>query len=169
MIRKRKISKRQLFAKTVEILQPILKLDSWQIKVVYNTKMSKAVLADCQVRPEYKMMNIRVNLEMLKQYNDYDVICTAIHEMVHSITWDLASWADQLCKGDKIKLEITRKYDESLVSAFERIIADLVADILKRRLEEDGYPELDLTFENLKKLYNKPPAPKTSQKKSNIN
>lgn len=149
MVRKRKISKKVLFAKTVEVLQPILRLNEWQIKITFR-KLNNKTLADCLPRAEYKSMSIRVNTDELKKYNDYDVICTAIHEMIHSLTSDLALWADELCKGDKAKLEITRKYEEALVSSFERIIGDLTIDILQDKLRNEGYPDLDLSFEKLK-------------------
>lgn len=146
------VSKQVLFEKTVQTLQPILGLSDWQIKLVF-VKMSKKMLADCYPSPEYKLLTIRLNLNTIEQYNDLGVIGTAIHEMVHALTWELASWADSLCKKDPVKLNITRKYDEALVSSLERTLGNLVGPLIQEKLRQEGYADLDLTFEKFSKFY----------------
>jgi hypothetical protein len=146
MAKKKRITKKVLFAKTIEILQPWLKLEDWRIVVKYSRSMKSS--ADCETWPEYKQAIIRLNLNTLKSYNDYEIISTAIHELCHCLTWNLATWAEQLCKKDAQKLEHTRMLDESLVTNLEKILATLACDIVQERLAEEGYGNLDLVFES---------------------
>lgn len=143
----KRITKKVLFSKTVEILQSVLQLNDWRIIVSYSRSMKKAELASCQSWPEYKQAKIRLNLTRLKEFNDYEIITTAIHELVHCLTWPLAEWAEQLSKKDVQKLELTRKLDEGLVTNLEKILGSLCKDLLQTELKSQGYCALDLTFE----------------------
>ena len=148
MITGKRITKKVLFSKTVEILQPILQLDDWRIVVTYSRTMKKTDVASCQSWPEYKQAKIRLNLKRLKEFNDYEIISAAIHEMLHCITWPLAEWAEQLCKKDDQKLELTRKLDEGLVTNLEKVLGQLCKELVQTELKSQGYCDLDLTFEN---------------------
>jgi hypothetical protein len=154
MLRKKRITKKLLFAKTVEILQPLLHLDNWRIVVNYSNRMKD--VADCVAWPEYKQACIRINMKRLPEFNDYEIIATAIHEMVHCIIWPLTEWTERLCKKDPHKLEITRQHDESVVTTFEKILVDMTSAVLQQRLSEEGYMDLDLSFENLVLKTDKP-------------
>jgi len=68
----------------------------------------------------------------------------------------LTEWTERLCKKDPHKLEITRQHDESVVTTFEKILVDMTSAVLQQRLSEEGYMDLDLSFENLVLKTDKP-------------
>lgn len=146
MARLKRISKKVLFAKTVAFLQPQLNLQDWKILVRYSYRMKAT--ADCQAWPEYKQAVIRLNLKNVNRFNHYEIIMIAIHEMMHCLVWPLADWAEKLCKKDPIKKEITRQLDEALVTNLEKILTDLTCTSLQSYLNEQGYADLDLIFNN---------------------
>lgn len=146
MVHKKRITKKVLLAKTVEIMQPILQLSDWKIvlKISYSSRMKNT--ATCEALPEYKVAVIKINGNELSQLTHNEIVTTVIHEMVHCILWDLGSWAALLSKKDLHKLEITRKYEESTVTTLEKIILNLVADKLNKEIRQIGYNDIDLTF-----------------------
>lgn len=146
MARKKRITRKVLFAKTIEFLQPWLNLEDWRIIVKYSRKMK--FTADCESWPEYKQAVIRLNLNNIRRFNDYEIISIAVHEMSHCLTWELTTWAEQLSKKDPQKLEHTRQLDESLVTNLEKILSRLCGEMLQDYLAEEGYANLDLVFEN---------------------
>jgi hypothetical protein len=147
MARKKRITKKILFAKTVEILQPWLKLNDWKIIVRFSSRMKMA--ADCEASPEYKEAMIRANLKVLKELSYYEIISMAVHEMCHCLVWPLAEWTEDLCHRDGDKLEMTRKIEEGLVTNLEKILTDMAVDIIQSALDEENYSTLDLTFKEL--------------------
>lgn len=147
MVEKKRISKKVLFSKTIEILQPLLNLNDWTIVVKYSRAVGTKQLATCEARPEYKQAIIRLYIKNLVNLNDYDVICTAIHEMCHCLAWPIVEWTEDLCKNDKEKLKVTQRLEEGLVTNLEKILGGLTGQILQSKLSEDGYRDLDLVFE----------------------
>jgi hypothetical protein len=143
----KRISKKLLFAKTVEILQPKIGLSEWKIVVKFSNHMKCA--ADCEAFPEYKQAIIRANLKTFKKLTHYEVIMTAVHEMTHCIIWPIAAWAEELCDEDAQKLEITRKLEEGLVTDFEKILSDLCANVLQEELTKQGYSDILLITPHL--------------------
>lgn len=145
----KRITRRVLFAKTIQILQPKLQLHDWKIVVRFLQKTRPAnIVAYCQPMPEYKTAGIRVNLSRLSDLNYYEVVSTAIHEMLHCVTWSMTDWAEQLCKKDKQKLEITRKLDESIITHLERTLTDIMLPLLETELALEGYAHLDTVFDS---------------------
>lgn len=163
----RRITKRVLFTKTVQLLQPKLHLDDWTIVLRFVPKMRpKTIVAYCQPMPEYKQAGIRVSLERLTELTQYEVVSTAIHEMLHCVTWSMADWAESLCKKDTYKLEVTRKLDESIITHLERTFTDITLPLLQSELIKEGYGNLDIEFNTLKILPpNTPAAAKKKPKK----
>jgi len=147
MARKKRITKKILFVKTVEILQPWLKLSDWKIIVRFSPRMKMA--ADCEASPEYKEALIRANSQVLKELSSYEIISMAVHEMCHCLVWPLAEWTEDLCHRDADKLEMTRKIEEGLVTNLEKILTDMAVDIIQSALDEENYSPLDLTFKEL--------------------
>ena len=146
MARKKRINKKVLFQKTVEIVQPLLNLNDWKLIVTFSHSKKMRATANCTASPEYKIARIRMNYNELSGLTHNEIVSTAIHEMVHCILWDLGEWAHALSKKDPQKTEITRKYEEGAVTAFEKILVPLVTDKLNDALKSQGYYGVDLTF-----------------------
>lgn len=143
MPRKRRITKKVLFAKTVEILKPYLNLTEWKIIVKYSSRMKFA--ADCDASPEYKEALIRVNTKSLTDLTHYEVMSMAAHEMIHCIVWPLAEYTEDLCKGDAQRLEMTRKLEEGLVTSLEKVMMNVAGELIQGHLTDEGYADVDLT------------------------
>jgi len=146
MPRKKRITKKVLFAKTVQIMQPLLGLQDWKLIVRYSTRMRDT--ADCEASPEYKEAVIRINLNDLKGLGYNDIVSTAIHEMMHCIVWPLAGWAETLSRTDR-DMKICEDIEETLVTNLEKIIVPLAADIIQAKLKAQGYLNIDLGFVQL--------------------
>lgn len=146
MARKKRITKKVLFQKTVEVMQPILNLSDWKIIVTFSHAKRMRDLANCTALPEYKLAKIRMNCNELTRLTHNEIVSTAIHEMIHCILWDLGEWAHRLSKKDPEKIEITRRYEEGSVTSFEKIILPLVTEQLNQSLKQQGYYNVDLTF-----------------------
>jgi hypothetical protein len=144
----KRITKKLLFAKTVEILQPKIGLSDWKIVVKFSNHMKHA--ADCEAFPEYKQAVIRANLKTFKKLTHYEVVMTAVHEMTHCIIWPTVAWTEELCDGDAQKLEITRKLEEGLVTDFEKILSDLCSTILQDELTKQGYSDISFATTQLR-------------------
>jgi hypothetical protein len=136
------ITKRRLYLLVTNILIPQLNLVDWTIKVKFTKKMKN--LADCEASPEYKSAKIRVNLESIKSLSYHEVVGTALHELLHCISWDIMSWAEQLSRGNEDKLEICRRMGEALTTDMEQILFPLVSPIVHNELRELGYVNLDV-------------------------
>lgn len=154
---KKRISKKVLFSKCVEILQPILGLQDWTIVVRYSKKIKTKVVASCEAYPEYKQAVIRLHIKQLDNFNDYDMIAIAVHEMTHCILWALVEWTEELCKSDRDKLKVTQRLEEATVTSLEKLLVPLTEKILQAKLSEEGYRNLDVVFENFKALAEKKP------------
>lgn len=149
MGRKKRITKKVLFEKTIQIMQPIMKLDDWKILVVFSHSSRMKNTAECEASPEYKIASIILNYGEMKDLTHNEIVSVAIHEMIHCVLWELGDWALSLSKRDPHKLEISRKYEESAVTAFEKILLPLVATQLNNKLKTEGYNVVDLTFTDL--------------------
>lgn len=143
MPRKKRITKKVLFAKTVEIMQPLLGLQDWKLIVRYSTRMRDT--ADCEASPEYKEALIRINTSHLKSLNYNEIVATAIHEMMHCVVWPLAAWAENLTKTEQ-QLSICEIHEETLVTNLEKIIVPLASDVIQAELKSQGYSNIDLEF-----------------------
>lgn len=163
-VRKKRITKKLLFAKTVEMLQPKLGLKDWKIVVKYSRSM-KSSIADCSASPEYKIATIRLSLTRLKQYSHYEVVQTAVHEMMHCIVWPLTEWAYDLCKADKQKAEMTRRIDETIITHLEKTYSELVLPLIQTELATQNYNDIDVIFENIRVVHDKKPAAKKTVKR----
>lgn len=139
----KRITKKMLFVKTVEIAQPLMGLGDWKIAIRFPPKIKAA--ADCQAYPEYKQAAIRANLAIFKRLSHYEIIQTAIHEMTHCLLWPIVSWTEELCGKNKQKLEITRKLEESTVTEFEKLLTKLCMGKLQFELQQLGYEEIVTT------------------------
>lgn len=146
MARKKRITKKVLFQKTVEVMQPIMNLSDWKLVVTFSHSKRMRDIANCTALPEYKLAKIRMNYNELARLSHNEIVSTAIHEMIHCILWDLGEWAHRLSKKDPEKTEITRRYEEGSVTSFEKIILPLVTDKLNDILRSQGYYNVDLTF-----------------------
>jgi len=144
MPRKKRITKKVLFAKAVEILKPWMNLQNWKIIVKFGSS-TKGFAAYCSAHPEYKLATIRVNTKELPRLTHNEIVAVAIHEMTHCILWELGNWAADLTK-DKHKIEIARRYEEQSVTNIEKILVPLLEPILNEALTAEGYELLDLTF-----------------------
>lgn len=164
MAAQKRITKRVLFAKTIEILQPKLGLGDWKLVVRYSRRM-KNTLADCLASPEYKQASIRLNLNKINEYSHYEIIQTAIHEMMHCIVWPLTQWSYDLCKTDKNKIEVTRRMDETIITHLEKSYADVVFATLQTELSVQGYGLIDGVVQNIVVTTDKKPATKKSVKR----
>lgn len=140
----KRITKKQLFIKTIEIAQPLIGLSEWKIAIRFPPKMKGA--ADCQALPEYKQAAIRANLTTFKRLSHYEVIQTAIHEMVHCLLWPLVDWTEELCRKNPQKLELTRKLEESTVTDIEKLLTKLCIDTIQMELMALGYEEITTSF-----------------------
>ena len=161
----KRITKRMLFAKTIEILQPKLGLGDWKLVVRYSRRM-KNTLADCTASPEYKHAIIRLNLSKLNDYSQYEIIQTAIHEMMHCIVWPLTQWSYDLCKTDKNKIEVTRRMDETVITQLEKTYSDIVFISLQKELKELGYGGIENLIQNIVITTDKKPATKKAVNKT---
>ena len=146
MPRKKRITKKVLFQKTVEIMQPILKLQDWKLIVVFSYSSRMKDTASCEASPEYKLAKIKANMNDISTLKHNEIVAVAIHEMIHCILWELGEWAETLSKKDTDKLELTRKYEEGAVTSFEKILLPIVTDRLNEELYAQGYYGVDLTF-----------------------
>lgn len=155
MLRKKRITKKVLFVKTIEIIQPLLNLSDWKITIRFSNRMRDA--ADCEASPEYKDALIRMNTKQLKQLEYQEVIATAIHEMMHCLVWPLATWTEDLCKRDESKLEMTRKLEEGLVTNLEKVLMNTASDYLQKQLNIEGYSNIDMVFTELEVLHESKP------------
>lgn len=151
MPRKKRITKKVLFIKTIETVQPMLNLSDWKIIIKFTHRMRN--LADCDASPEYKEACIRVNTTYLKKMTYNEIISTAIHEMIHCIVWPLAEWAESLSIKDSNKLDVTRKLEESLVTNLEKVMMNLIPEHLQNQLNIDGYADVNMIFEELEVLH----------------
>jgi hypothetical protein len=157
------ITKKLLFAKTIEILQPKLNLSDWRIIVRYSRVM-KTAIADCQSLPEYKQATIRLSLLRLPEYSHYEIISTAVHEMLHCIVWRLTEWTEDLCKKDTQKLQVTRRLDEGVITHLEKVITDMVASEVQSELLAEGYGNINLLYNSVRHINGKPAKPKVTKK-----
>lgn len=146
MARKKRITKKVLFAKTVEIMQPVLGLQDWKLIVRYSTRMKDT--ADCEASPEYKEAIIRINMNDLKGLGYNDIVATAIHEMLHCVVWPLAAWAENLTKTEQ-QMDICEQQEESLVTNLEKIMVPLASELIQGELKACGYSNIDLEFVQL--------------------
>jgi hypothetical protein len=140
----KRINRRQLFIKTIEIVQPLIGLADWKIAIRFPTTMKSA--ADCQAYPEYKQAGIRGNLTIFKRLSHYEIVQTAIHEMVHCVLWPLVDWTEELCKKNPQKLAMTRKLEEATVTEFEKMLTKLCITELQSQLIELGYAPISTSF-----------------------
>lgn len=146
----KRISKKKLFAKTVEVVKPLLGMEDWRVTVTYESKDDKTgTVASCQSWTEYKQAKIKLNTKRLKEFNHYEIITIAVHELFHCITWDLAEWAEKLSAKDAVKLNKTKQLDESLVTNLEKIFSKMAGNIVQDHIKTLGYGDLDLTFKDL--------------------
>lgn len=146
MARKKRITKKVLFQKTVETVQPILNLSDWKLIVSFSHATRMKETAYCSAAPEYKMAKIKVNYSHLSGLSHNEIVSVVVHEMIHCILWDLGEWAHSLSKKDPQKSEITRKYEEGTVTSFEKILVPLITEQLNASLRSQGYYGVDLTF-----------------------
>jgi hypothetical protein len=140
----KRITKKVLFTKAVEIIKTWFKFQDWKITVKFVRDMKHT--AYCTVNPEYKIASIYVNMAQLKGLTHNEVVATALHELLHCIVWPLGEWATLLSNKDKHKIEITRRYEEEVVTNLERIILPLVQVQLNDKLLEEGYGTVNLEF-----------------------
>jgi hypothetical protein len=140
----KRITKKMLFTKAVEIIKTWFKFQDWKISVKFVQSMKHT--AYCTANPEYKIASIYVNTSHLTALTHNEVVATALHELLHCIVWPLGEWAGRLSNKDKHKLEITRRYEEEVVTNLERIILPLVQTQLNIKLLEEGYTAVNLDF-----------------------
>ena len=138
------ITKKMLFIKTVEIVQPLIGLSDWKIAIRFPPKMKGA--ADCQAHPEYKQAGIRANLTVFRRLSHYEIVQTAIHEMVHCLLWPIVTWTEELCRKNPQKIEITRKLEEATVTEFEKLLTKLCIDAIQTELTAQGFEKVSETF-----------------------
>lgn len=143
------ITKRMLFVKSVETLQPILKLQDWKIAVVFSNSERMKESATCEAHTEYKFAKIIVNQQELKNLTHSEVVSIAIHEMSHCILWEFGEWAMSLADGDKYKTQYTRKYEESTITKLEHILLPLAGSMINQQLVESGYKPIPLNLPTL--------------------
>ena len=159
MVKLKRITKKVLFAKTIEILQPKLNLQDWRIVVKYSYNMKKN-LADCMAEPEYRQASIRLSLTQSKNYTHYEIIATAIHEMMHCVLWPLSQLTTDFSKKDAHKLELSRRTDEAVVTHLERVFTDMAVPYLREELIKQGYQDVIGDFENIRLSHDKKVAAK---------
>lgn len=149
MPRKKRITKRILFTKTVEIVQPLLKLDDWKLVVKFSYSKTMKTTAHCEALPEYKVAEITINANDISGLSHNEIVAVAIHEMIHCLLWELGTWAHKLSGKNKFKLDVSRKYEEAAVTTFEKVLLPLVSKDLNIKLREMGYNDVDLSFTDL--------------------
>lgn len=149
MVTGKNITKRMLFVKCVEIIQPILKLHDWKIAVVFSNSERMKETATCEAHTEYKFAKIIVNTPELSNMSRSEIVSTAIHEMSHCILWEFGEWAMSLAGNDKHTLQYTRKYEESTITKIEHILLPLAGTILNQKLMDMGYAPIELELPTL--------------------
>jgi len=137
-----RITKRRLYILVSNIIVPILNLSDWTIKIRFTKKMKN--LADCDASPEYKEAKIRVNLDAIKLRSYHEVVATALHELLHCLSWNLMTWAEQLSRGNPDKLEVCRRMGEDLTTEMEKVLFPLISPIIHNELREMGYVNIDV-------------------------
>jgi hypothetical protein len=155
MPRKKRITKKVLFIKTIEMMQPILRLSDWKIIVKFSYSKKMKNTAYCEALPEYKVAEITMNHNDLSGLTHNEIVCVAIHEMMHCILWELGTWTFKLSGQNKFKMEVSRKYEEAAVTSLEKILLPLVTDKLNNLLKSQGYQDIDLTFTDFMVEHNK--------------
>jgi hypothetical protein len=146
MPRKKRITKKVLFIKTIEMMQPILRLSDWKIIVKFSYSKKMKTTAYCEALPEYKVAEITMNHNHLSGLTYNEIVCVAIHEMMHCILWELGTWTSKLSGQNKFKIDVSRRYEEAAVTSLEKILLPLVTDRLNNLLKFQGYQGIDLTF-----------------------
>jgi hypothetical protein len=146
MPRKKRITKKVLFVKTIEMMQPILRLNDWKIIVKFSYSKKMKNTAYCEALPEYKVAEITMNHSHLAGLTHNEIVCVAIHEMIHCVLWELGAWTSKLSGQNKFKLDVSRKYEETAVTSLEKILLPLVTDKLNQFLKYEGYQDVDLSF-----------------------
>lgn len=164
MVQPKRITKKVLFAKTIEILQPKLNLQDWLIVVKYSRTMKNA-LADCKAQPEYRQATIRLSLIHSKNYPYYGIVSAAIHEMMHCIVWPLTQLTEDFSRKDKQKMELIRRCDESVITHLERAFTDTALPFLQEELIKQGYQDIFPKFENVRLTHEKPKVKKVAGRK----
>jgi hypothetical protein len=164
MVKQKRLTKKVLFAKTIEILQQKLNLQDWLIVVKFSRNM-KTALADCRAQPEYRQATIRLSLIQSKNYPYYGIVAAAIHEMMHCIVWPLTQLTEDFSKKDKHKLELVRRCDESVITHLERAFTDTALPYLQAELLKQGYPDIMPTFENVRVSHEKPKVKRVVKKR----
>lgn len=147
MPKKKRITKKILFKKSVEVLQPLLNLQDWKLVVRFSSRMKNA--ADCEAFPEYKEALIRANTTRFPDLSYNEMVSMAAHEMMHCVVWPLTDWTEILCLGNATKLEMTRKLEEGLVTDLEKLIMNFAVPVILERLKSEGYYAVDLSFKEL--------------------
>jgi len=142
MKEKKHITKKKLFNKTIQILKPYLNLHDWKIIITHSKRMTDA--AECDASPEYKEAIIKLNVNQLQYWTNYEIVSMAIHEMIHCIVWPMSIWTQDLCNGKEKDIETTRKLEESLVTELEKIFIYWAIDYIKDVLKQEGYVNLQL-------------------------
>lgn len=153
--RKKRITKRILFQKTVEIMKPILNLSDWKLMVVFSHSARMKETATCEASPEYKVAKIKVNSAEMPSLTHEEIVSTAIHEMLHCVLWELGEWGYTLSKKDEHKLELSRRYEEAAVTNLEKIFLPLVSDVINDTLKQQNYYGVDLTFTEFEVLHDR--------------
>lgn len=154
-IRKKRITKKVLFQKTIEIMQPILNLSDWKILVIFSHSPRMKDTATCEALPEYKNAKIKINASQISALSYEEIVSTAVHEMLHCVLWELGAWGYTLSKKDEYKLELSRKYEESAVTSLEKIFVPLVSDRINDELKNQNYFGVDLTFTDFEVLHDR--------------
>ena len=147
MSRKKRITKKVLFVKTIEIAQPLLNLNDWKIRIRFSNRMRGT--ADCDASPEYKEALIRLNMKELKFLEYQEIVSMAIHELIHCVVWPLTEWTEALCKRDEHKLNATLKLEETLVTNLEKILMNTITGYLQEELSDQGYSNVDMVFQEI--------------------
>lgn len=140
----KRITKKTLFIKSVEIIKQWFQLQNWKISVKFVSSMKNT--AYCTADPEYKLASIHVNLTHIKTLTHHEVVATALHELLHCIVWPLGEWATRLSSKDKHKIEISRRYEEEVVTNLEQILIPLLREHINNKLIEEGYGAVNLKF-----------------------
>lgn len=106
----------QLTFDLVETWRPRLHLDRWNINVDFDSERESA--ASCEALEEYCTGTVYFNLE---QMDDAPIERYVVHELLHCHVNVLASVALTLAGNSKIKKEMVRRAEESLVTLLERL------------------------------------------------
>jgi len=149
MVKKKRITKKVLLTKSIEILQPILNLSDWKLSIIISKSRKMKVTANCQAWPEYKLAKLTFNGTYLNQLSHNEIVAVAVHEMMHCVLWEIGNWAEKLSNQNELKLEITRRYEENAVTSLEKILVPLVETQLNKKLKDFGYNWVDLSFTDL--------------------